>query len=116
MVPPDLLARLDLFGVDVYHGGSQARPGDPPAQTMAAIEAWAARAGYEGLFGLGETGCHDADTWTEEWAYIETHPRWAVVSWFNSPLNTRAGSAWTLTGPRLAAFRESLTSDHVARL
>lgn len=115
-LPRRLLDRLDLLGVDIYHGGTQTGPGDPPAKTMRTMEEWSHRAGYEGPFGLAETGTHDAAAWDEQWTYVEEHPRWAVLAWYHSSLNLRPGVSWMLEGERLATFQRSLASDHVARL
>lgn len=115
-LPPDLLARWPVVGVDVYHGATAASPGATPAEILARVLSWADRSGVE-LLALGEIGVHDADAWREAWALIERHrDRFVAVSYYNSWVNVRPGVAWYLTGATLEAFRESLASPVVARL
>jgi hypothetical protein len=115
-LPPDLLARWPMIGVDVYHGATRSTPGATPAEVLDNVLAWADRNGVA-LLSIGELGVHDAQTWDETWAFIEQHStRFMAVSYYNSKVNVRPGVEWYLSGDTLEAFRESLASPVVAHL
>jgi hypothetical protein len=115
-LPDDLLQRWPMVGVDIYHGATVDDPGQPPAERMEELLAWADRNGVA-LLGIGETGVHDAQSWQDTWAFVESHSdRFMAVSYFNSRRNVRPGAAWYLDEETLAEFRGSLLSPVVARL
>jgi hypothetical protein len=115
-LPPDLLARWPLVGVDVYHGATRDSPGQPPSTRLADIVTWADRQGV-GLLAIGEIGVHDAEAWTDTWAFVKDNAeRFMAVSYFNSTRNVRLGADWYLQGETLEAFQDSLASPTVARL
>jgi hypothetical protein len=115
-LPPDLLDRWPVVGVDVYHGGPQNQPGQPPNELLKGILAWADRNDVQ-LLSIGEIGVHDAAAWNGAWSFVERHrDRFMAVAYFNSEVNVEPGRHWRLEGDVLAAFRESLRSPSVARL
>ncbi len=121
---PDLLARCDFLGVDLY----QNRSCQGYDIRLARILAFLDSSGFSNkMVGLGETGaCNTYSTkmtaaqwWTSCWGWAAAHTdRVGAISYFNSLAFNNSGNNWLLSesSEKLAAYRASLASPIACRL
>jgi hypothetical protein len=117
---PGVLQRMPFLGVDMYENTS----GETFADRIPSILDWMAKQGYpDKMVGIGETGATDkykastglsAAQWLNQslsWAAANTD-KIAVVSYFNSVANSRAGVYWPLdeSPAKMAAYRSWLVN------
>lgn len=113
-----LLSRAPFIGIDMYQNSS----GDTFADRIPAIKSWLSARGYPNMMiGIGETGStdHYAGTTAVKWmndslSWVAAHvDQVAVVSYFNSMNNARAGVYWPLdeSAAKMAAYRTWLADS-----
>lgn len=98
---PAVLSRMPFLGLDFYENSS----GQGFSQRLAVVRDWMAAHGVVKMIGIGELGCTDAAYPTQSavqcinnnlaWARANTD-KIGVISYFDSPQNSRAGVYWPL--------------------
>lgn len=107
-LPADVLRLAEVVAADTYQGGLTANPGEDAGVKIRRLSEWANRVGVNRL-GIGEYNGLDAASITAAGNAILADPRFAFACIFNSSQNNRPGVNWTLTGDRLAAFKDTVT-------
>lgn len=117
----EVLAHCAFVGVDCYQNASN----EGFDNRLGRILEFCAKRGFPHMMlGIGETGCTDGygapgatQWWNRQWGWIERNTdRIGVVSYFNSPRNSRDGVYWPLneTKAKMASFRASNRSGCTA--
>lgn len=120
---PAVLDRMAFLGIDCYQNSS----GEGYDVRLGRVLAWLNASGHsDAMIGIGETGATDTfrnvtavQWWERQWAWVARNSaRVPVVSYFDSPLNSKATVAWPLqeSAGKLAAYKRSLASSTSCRL
>ncbi|MGY2701896.1 hypothetical protein [Nocardioides sp. HB32] len=110
--PDDLFHLWDWFGIDTYESGTRTSPGDrKPAERVAALSDYLAARGHRRMpLGVAEYNGYSARSIADMGeALLATRNVWFGCVW-----NSTGGRGWTLSGDRLAAFRDTLADPRCA--
>jgi hypothetical protein len=109
--PDEMFALWDWFGIDTYESGTMASPGAiKPADRIPKLIDYQAARGFNHPIGIGEYNGYSAQTITDAGNAILNHAQVAFGCMWNSTI----GKGYTLTGARLAAFRQTLADPGAA--
>jgi hypothetical protein len=110
--PDELFGLWDWFGIDTYESGTMASPGSiKPADRIPKLIAYQASRGFSHPIGIGEYNGYSAQTISDAGNAILNNDQVAFGCMWNSTI----GKGYTLTGARLAAFKQTLANPKVAQ-
>jgi hypothetical protein len=110
--PDEMFALWDWLGIDTYESGTMSSPGPiKPADRIPKLISYQSSRGFSHPIGIGEYNGYSAQTITDAGNAILGHSEVAFGCMWNSTI----GKGYTLTGARLAAFRQTLADPGVAK-